>query len=60
MEQDVIDVLAAGIAAYCLSALMRGLTGRPLFDLLDALILIAADLPLNFHPAAVRASANVH
>lgn len=42
MEQDVIEALAAGIAAYCLSALVCGLTGRPHFDLLDALMMIAA------------------
>ena len=42
MVQDIIGAVAVGISAYCLAAVTRGLTGRPLFDLLDALMLITA------------------
>jgi hypothetical protein len=42
MVQDITGAVAVGISAYCLAAITRGLTGRPLFDLVDALIMIAA------------------
>jgi hypothetical protein len=42
MQRDIIDAVAEGVAAYCVCSLVRGLFGSPLFDLLEALLMIAA------------------
>jgi hypothetical protein len=42
VERDLIEAIGSGIATYCLCAFVSVLIGRPPFDPLDALLMIAA------------------